>query len=622
MENNAEKSAVESQTTFTEPNTAQACCGYLGCDCGQGFDDDLAKIRSNDKRTCTDLVACFLFVIFLGLQIFWTAELAAQGSNPQFITGGYDFEGNYCENNEPLVMWPDVSEWKFRICTASCDQTNDPSLVVTSESGGIGGYNSTMWFDTWCLPDSSDIRSMAGGNMEGFNVAMGDIYTARHVLIGSLFMAMFLVAVYLCMIHYVGDKLVWLLLALTAAFTAIAAAMIWVKAEDMAKDGWEDTAWAAKVVAILIISIDVIFIIFMCCMYKRIEVSMQLIMQAAAAFWELKEEFIIVPILHFFLLMGYFAVWITMMIYVVSVSKEEKLEIPSSLTNIYSTPDGKYVDKDWDSDKTWSLLWIHIFGLFWVTEFIGYWAYTVMSGAFAEWYFTPWDTPERSSKTIKSNLICNSLYRVTRFHLGTIAFGSAIIAIIKTIRAFLAYIQSKTKDSENCLVTCIYSCIQCILGWLECCIDKINTDGFIFTSIYGSPYCSSCFAAVDILMSNADYAIVMETLSTIIIRLAKYLVAITNAAVMIVISRAAYTEEELNSYVVIGILFFIGGYFIAIIILGVFDTAVESLFICFLTDKHVNRGGELQFASKQVKKLFGEYEKRAKDLNSNPEVAV
>ena len=62
--------------------------------------------------------------------------------------------------------------------------------------------------------------------------------------------------------------------------------------------------------------------------------------------------------------MGYFAVWITMMIYVVSVSKEEKLEIPSSLTNIYSTPDGKYVDKDWDSDKTWSLLWIHIFGLF------------------------------------------------------------------------------------------------------------------------------------------------------------------------------------------------------------------------------------------------------------------
>merc|ERR1719206_1142557 len=88
----------------------------------------------------------------------------------------------------------------------------------------------------------------------------------------------------------------------------------------------------------------------------------------------------------------------------------------------------------------------------------------------------------------------------------------------------------------------------------------------------------------------------METLSTIIIRLAKYLVAITNAAVMIIISRAAYTEEELNSYIVIGILFFIGGYFIAIIILGVFDTAVESLFICFLTDKHVNRGGELQFA--------------------------
>merc|ERR1719222_388281 len=128
-------------------------------------------------------------------------------------------------------------------------------------------------------------------------------------------------------------------------------------------------------------------------------------------------------------------------------------------------------------------------------------------------------------------------------------------------------------------------------------------------------------------MSNADYAIVMETLSTIIIRLAKYLVAISNAALMILISRAVYTNEELNSYIVIGFLFFIAGLLLAIIVLGVFDTAVEALFICFLTDLKVNGKNNLQFSTLEVAELFGEYRDRIENEKNaskqkNMQVAV
>jgi len=614
---------VDRQLTYTDPNCFQVCCGYVGCDCGQGLDDDLAKIRSNDKRSCTDLVACFLFLCVLILQVAMTAQLADKGSNPDFIAGGYDFNGVYCDESAPLVFWPDVEQWKFRVCTDSCAKTQDSSIVVTPS--GNPGYKSTKWFDTWCIPDSNEIRELVGGNMEGFNVAMGDIYTARYALIGSLFMAIFLTAVYLCVLYYCGTCIIWVLLVLTTIATAVLAALVWTKGEQMADEGFEDTAKAAKAFAVILIVVDVLFALTMCCMRDRINVSMRLIMQAASAFKRLACEFVLVPILHFILLMGYLAIWITMMIYVVSTTTESREPIPDSLAGnpLYSTADGKYVDLDWDQKATENIMWIHIFGLFWAVEFIGYWMYMVMSGAFAEWYFTPWNDDARTSKTVSGNLILRSLWRVTRFHLGTVAFGSLIIAVIKTIRAALAYIEAQTKEAENPLTKCLSYMVHCLLGCLECCIDKINKDGFIFTSIYGSPYCASCFAAVDVLMKHVDYAVIIETLSTIVIKVAKFLTAISTAAIMILICQQVYEDHELNTYVVVGVIFFLAGYLVAIIIFGVFDTAIESVFICFLTDLSVNGEKHLQYASGDIAQVFGEYRDRHKqDKEGNATTAV
>merc|ERR1719384_2800743 len=102
-------------------------------------------------------------------------------------------------------------------------------------------------------------------------------------------MAIFLVIIYLCMIYYLGDYLVWGLLVFTSLFTAIVAALIWLKGEEMADNGWDDTAWAAKLVAIIMIAVDVVFCVMMCCLYKRIQLSIEILQEAAKAFWELKE---------------------------------------------------------------------------------------------------------------------------------------------------------------------------------------------------------------------------------------------------------------------------------------------------------------------------------------------
>jgi hypothetical protein len=53
------------------------------------------------------------------------------------------------------------------------------------------------------------------------------------------------------------------------------------------------------------------------------------------------------------------------------------------------------------------------------------------------------------------------LQRVLRFHLGTVAFASLIIAIINFIRAIVLYLQAKAKKDGNFL----QRMVLCIAQW-------------------------------------------------------------------------------------------------------------------------------------------------------------
>lgn len=69
-------------------------------------------------------------------------------------------------------------------------------------------------------------------------------------------------------------------------------------------------------------------------------------------------------------------------------------------------------------------------------------------------------------------------------HLGTVAFGSLLIAIIRTIRTVVAYFQRKLKKQHNKLAEYVLCCVQCCLGCLERCIRFINKHAYIITAIY------------------------------------------------------------------------------------------------------------------------------------------
>lgn len=80
--------------------------------------------------------------------------------------------------------------------------------------------------------------------------------------------------------------------------------------------------------------------------------------------------------------------------------------------------------------------------------------------AVATWYFT------RDKGKIGNGTVSGAIRTSLFYHSGTAAFGSLIIAVIKTIRAVVAYIQKRAKGSSNKVMQVTVGVILCTTGLL------------------------------------------------------------------------------------------------------------------------------------------------------------
>jgi hypothetical protein len=129
-------------------------------------------------------------------------------------------------------------------------------------------------------------------------------------------------------------------------------------------------------------------------------------------------------------------------------------------------------------DETYrNYLWIHFFGLLWNVQFLVYFAYLTIAGAVADWYFSP----QNERGALLRAPVLSSCLRGARFHVGSVAFGSLFIAAIQFTRFVLNYLAEKaTSDQPNALQKCTLCMVNCCLKCLECCLDKISKNAYVW----------------------------------------------------------------------------------------------------------------------------------------------
>ena len=181
-------------------------------------------------------------------------------------------------------------------------------------------------------------------------------------------------------------------------------------------------------------------------------------------------------------------------------------------------------------------IYLYVFiGLLWTIELVSGVNYTALSGSVSHWYFFRDDT-----KGTTRAPLARSLGRVLFYHLGSIAFGAFIIAVVKLVRYVLMTIDKYTKERQKnnlllrlvmkccicclwclettikpvhvctyttctchmCMHMCIVSCVWHVYRCLEKTIKFITGYAYIYVALQGSSFCAAAFATFALIMAN------------------------------------------------------------------------------------------------------------------------
>uniref|UniRef100_A0A673IZS9 Choline transporter-like protein n=1 Tax=Sinocyclocheilus rhinocerous TaxID=307959 RepID=A0A673IZS9_9TELE len=191
--------------------------------------------------------------------------------------------------------------------------------------------------------------------------------------------------------------------------------------------------------------------------------------------------------------------------------------------------------------------------------------------------------------------VFNSLGRALRYHTGSLAFGSLILAIVQVIRVILEYLDQKLKGAQNKCAKFLLSCLKCCFWCLEKCIKFLNRNAYIMVAIYGKNFCTSAKDAFFLLMRNIVRVAVLDKVTDFLLFLGKLLVVgiVGICSFFFFTGKIKIVEDaapSLNYYWVPILTVVFGAYLIAHGFFSVYAMCVDTLFLCFLEDLERNDG--------------------------------
>ena len=116
-------------------------------------------------------------------------------------------------------------------------------------------------------------------------------------------------------------------------------------------------------------------------------------------------------------------------------------------------------------------------GVLWTAQFIFACQIMIIAGSVSAWYFTR-DKSKYGCSKVRSPM-CVALGRLVFFHLGSVALGSLLIALVQLARAVLMYIQEQCRGSQNEVVQYVLKCLSCCMWCLEKVLKFLTRNAYI-----------------------------------------------------------------------------------------------------------------------------------------------
>lgn len=263
-------------------------------------------------------------------------------------------------------------------------------------------------------------------------------------------------------------------------------------------------------------------------------------------------------------------------------------------------PSESFKDADWGK----YLLILHLFVTLWGNAFIQGFMAMVVAGAVGNWYFT---VPTNGEKVQDTKLpVAASCWRTTRYHLGSIAFGSGIIALVQLARAIMTYIDHQTKhlQDKNIVLKILMKCVHCILWCFEKCIKYLTRNAYIFIALKGHSFCGAAFDVFMCLKDNMGQMVIVAGVTGYLMLIGKVVIVAISTFVCFLM---VMNNRKLSSPIMPVISTASLSFFVASVFLNVYEIAIDTILISFCVDKKMNDGSEKKkyYMSNKMRILSG-----------------
>uniref|UniRef100_A0A8C1FUL5 Choline transporter-like protein n=1 Tax=Cyprinus carpio carpio TaxID=630221 RepID=A0A8C1FUL5_CYPCA len=357
--------------------------------------------------------------------------------------------------------------------------------------------------------------------------------------------------------------------------------------------------WLAFMIILCIV--EVVIILLLIFLRKRLRIAIALIKEASKAIGHVMSS-LFYPLLTFALLSLVIAYWAITAVFL-STSNEPVYKVSNTTECMYSTntcnpetfnssnittecPGAECLFAFYGGETLYHKYLIlfqfyNLFLFFWCANFVTALGQVTLAGAFASYYWA-----FKKPDDIPAFPIFNSLGRALRYHTGSLAFGSLILAIVQIIRVILEYLDQKLKGAQNKCAKFLLSCLKCCFWCLEKFIKFLNRNAYIMVAIYGKNFCTSAKDAFFLLMRNIIRVAVLDKVTDFLLFLGKLLiVGIVGICSFFFftgkIKMVEVAAPSLNYYWVPILTVVIGAYLIAHGFFSVYAMCVDTLFLCF-----------------------------------------
>lgn len=165
------------------------------------------------------------------------------------------------------------------------------------------------------------------------------------------------------------------------------------------------------------------------------------------------------------------------------------------------------------------VLFFNLLCYFWSVQFVYGVGVMMIARVVYRWYFAS----GKDKKSIGFGSIIQSMMVVVFFHLGSVAFGSFIIAVVQVVRSFVMWLDMKSTQtkSRNPIVKFLFKLCHCCLWCVEKCLKYISRNAYILVIAHKQNFAKSSVESFQLLASNIGIVSVTTALSSVYIFLSK-----------------------------------------------------------------------------------------------------